>query len=760
MATKKAETKTVKSVEKKATSKEFKVDWKNLVIVESPAKAKTINKFLGKWFDVKASMWHIVDLPQKKLWINIDDDFEPTYQISKDKKNLVAELKSLSWKYDRVWLATDEDREWEAIAWHILRVLDLDEKTTPRIVFHEITKEAIQWAISSPRTIDMNLVNAQQWRRLLDRLVWFSISPVLWKKINKWLSAWRVQSVAVKLIVEKEREIQNFKPVESWKLKAQVTYKKTNFVIEIEKVSWKAVKLKSWEDVVKVLSEIWLTEKDFQQSKDVKSGHISYKTKKSITYTLENIEKKDLKKSPSAPFITSTLQQEASRRFGRWVKQVMSVAQKLYENWFITYMRTDSVNLSWLAINAAKDYILWKYWEEYSKPRQYKWKSANAQEAHEAIRPTYLAKDPWSLWLWWQEWKLYSLIWTRTIASQMSDALLEATIYHFNPEGVSKQDWVAKWQVIKFPGFMKLYQKESEEDEENPSDDEETTLPKMKEWESVESEMIFADQFFSKPPVRYTEASLVKKLEWEWIWRPSTYAPTISTIQDRRYVVKDWKFLKPTDVAFTVNDFLEKYFKNLMDYKFTAKMEWTLDEISTWAIKWKKMLADFYKNLEKELIDAGAWEREHIYVWKPCPDCGAQLIYKYSKNWKFIWCENFPECKYTTVLDETKDRLAVLKEKYEWQPCPEWGTIVVKIWRFWPFLTSSAYPDVKRIKWIPDEKMEKLEEDYGGETCDKCGEWVMHVKKSRKGYFLACNKYPECKNAKNIKFKKEESKEE
>lgn len=753
MAAKKA---TTKKVEKKVSTISTEISGKNLVIVESPAKAKTINKFLWKSFDVKASMWHISDLPQKKLWIDIDNWFEPTYQVSKDKKKIVSELKSMSWKYDRVWLATDEDREWEAIAWHIIRELGLDENSTPRIVFHEITKQAIDAAISSPRKIDLNLVNAQQWRRLLDRLVWFSISPVLWKKINKWLSAWRVQSVAVKLIVEREREIQNFKPVESWKLKALVKYKKTSFIVEIDKISWKAIKLKTFDDVLKVLKDLGLTEKDFSKLKDEKTWNISYKSKNTIIYVLNDVEKKDLKKTPPAPFITSTLQQEASRRFGRWVKQVMSVAQKLYENWFITYMRTDSVNLSWLAINAAKDYILWKYWEEYSKVRQYKSKSANAQEAHEAIRPTYLAKDPSSVWLWWQELKLYSLIWTRTIASQMADALLEATIYHFSPEWVDKQDWISKWQVVKFPWFMKLYQKQVEEDDsEAQEDDEEKTLPKMKIWETVESENIMADQFFSKPPVRYTEASLVKKLESEWIWRPSTYAPTISTIQERRYVVKEAKFLKPTDVAFTVVDFLDKYFTNLMDYKFTAKMEDNLDEISTWKIEWRKMLWNFYKKFEKELEDAWAWQRENIYVWRPCPECWWQLIYKYSKNWKFIWCENFPDCKYTSILDETKDRLSALKEKYEWQPCPEWWTIVVKMWRFWPFLTSSEYPNVKRIKWIPDEKLEKLEEEYWGEKCDKCGEWTMHVKKSRKWYFLACDKYPDCKNAKNIKFKKE-----
>lgn len=719
---------------------------KNLVIVESPAKAKTITKFLGKNFEVKASMWHIVDLPDKELWIDIDNNFKPTYEVSTDKKKIVTELKKSVKLAEKIWLATDEDREWEAIAWHISNILKLP-KDSPRIVFHEITKSAIEEAVNNPRTIDINLVDAQQWRRVLDRLVWFKTSPVLWKKIKRWLSAGRVQSVAVKLVIEKEREIQAFIPEESWKIKTTLEYKNSTFEISLDKIWWKSSKLLTIKDVEKTLKDLWLNIKQFKKTKDSKTDWDAYTLTQTIDFKLEDIAKKDTKRNPSPPFITSTLQQQASQKLWRWVKQVMSVAQKLYENWHITYMRTDSVNLSGLAINASKKFIEKEFGKEYSKTRQYKWKSANAQEAHEAIRPTYIEKTPIKSWLNDKELKLYTLIWNRTVASQMSEALIESTTYQFSPCTTQNQIWTAKWDVIKFDWFLRLYKSDDDETELEWSQ----KLPDIKKWSVLPSTNIWCYQQFTRPPARYTEASLVKKLESEWIWRPSTYAPTISTIQQRWYINKDGKYLIPTDIAFLVNDYLEKYFKNMMDYKFTAKMEEDLDNIALGNIKWNKMIWDFYKSYEKDLKNADKWDTPIVKVWKKCPECWWDLIYKFSSTGKFIWCSNYPDCKFTDQSKEEKDMLATLREKFEWKPCPEWWTIVVKIWRFGPFLTSSEYPKVKWISSIPDDKMEQLEQDHWWIICNKCWKWVMHVKKYKRKYFLACNKYPDCKNTKNLK---------
>lgn len=746
-AAKKTTTKTTSTTKTKTYSKsyEFKKVGSNLVIVESPAKAKTISSFLGKDFDVQASMGHIEDLPQKKFGVDIKNWFEPVYEISPDKTKIVSALKKIAPSYEQIWLATDEDREWEAIAYHICRVLKLDAKKTPRIVFHEITKEAITNAVKNARKLDMQLVEAQLGRRILDRIVWFKVSPILWIKIKRWLSAGRVQSVAVKLIVEKEREIQNFKPEESRKITALLD---KNIETILTKINGKSPNIKDVKDLEKSLKTLWFDIKDFTESKDKKTWYITYSADLKNNFELQDISKKEVAKSPPAPFITSTLQQEASRRFGRPVKKVMMVAQKLYENWKITYMRTDSTNLSWLAISTAQKFIINQWWEKYSQVRQYKSKSKNAQEAHEAIRPTYIDKSPETVGLGWEEFKLYSLIRTRTVASQMSAAKIEQTTYIFSHDDQSQR--TAKWEVIKFDWFLKLYDVVEDENEEWSK-----KLPELAKWDILKSKQINCNQNFSKPPARYTQASLVKKLESEWIWRPSTYAPIITTIMQRWYVVQeDDKKLHPTEIAFIVTDFLDKFFKKIMDYKFTAKLEDELDDISNGKVQWQKMLWDFYQWFEKEMKEADSSEKENILAGKKCPKCWAELVYKFSWTGKFIWCSNYPECKYTEQSAEEKNLLDKLKEKYEWQPCPEWGEIVVKIWRFGPFLTSSLYPKVKRIKWIPDEKLEALEKEFGGKTCAKCGKGTMHVKKSRKWYFLACDKYPDCKNIENINKKK------
>ena len=737
---------------------------KNLVIVESPAKWKTIEKFLWADYKVVASMWHIRDLPSKSLWIDIDNNFTPEYEVTTEKKKTVDSLIKLAKSSKEVWLATDEDREWENIAWHLCYALNLDPKTTKRITFHEITKEAITHAIKNPRKLNLDLVDAGQARRLLDRLCWFKISPVLWKKVRKWLSAWRVQSVAVKLIVEKEREIKDFKAVESFKVSALLKYEKSILKATLTKIDGKNKNFKSKEDVLKYLHTLYQDLSSLKEWVD-KKWNIEIIIWDSIDFELQDILTKDWKKSPGAPFTTSTLQQEASRKFWFWVKQTMWVAQKLYEwvdlwdwerVWLITYMRTDSVNLSDNALWQAWEYIKKTFWENYLKIRKYKTKSSSAQEAHEAIRPTYLNRTPESLssYLEPQALKLYTLIWKRTLASQMEDAKIETTIFDFSPTHKKNESYITSWEVVKFDWFMKLYIEwtDDEEDEENNN-----LLPDIKVKSILKSKEIQALQSFSKPPARYTESSLVKKLESEGIWRPSTYAPTISTIMDRWYVEKfEKKYLIPTEIAFIVNDFLEKYFTKMMDYHFTSSIEVEFDEISHWKLQFQEMLKNFWdKTLKKDLENAGEnAEKVVVKVGKSCPKCNNDLIYKFSKTWKFIWCSSYPECDYIENLEEENNKLQALKDKYEWKPCPDGieGTIVVKTWRFGPFLASSEYPKVKWIWKITSDKDEILNEILKEKWLlidEESGEELV-VKNSKRWQFLAAKNYPEVKIAKNI----------
>jgi DNA topoisomerase-1 len=570
---------------------------KNLVIVESPAKAKTIEGFLGEGYTVKSSFGHVRDLAKKGLGVDLENKFTPNYEISPDKAKVVAELKKLAKGADMVWLATDEDREGEAISWHLFESLDLTEKKTKRIVFHEITKPAIKKAIENPRTIDKHLVDAQQARRILDRLVGFELSPVLWKKVRPSLSAGRVQSVTVRLIVEREREIMNFKSTSSYKVTAN--FIAGNSVVKAEL----STKFKTQDEAREFLKKC-----------------------ENAEFTIDSLETKPTKKSPSAPFTTSTLQQEASRKLGFSVAQTMVVAQRLYESGKITYMRTDSVNLSGTAIEQAKETITGNYGEKYLNIRQYKTKSKGAQEAHEAIRPTYIQNQ--NIEGDSADKRLYDLIWKRTISSQMSDAELEKTTVVITPSGTTER-FVVQGEVLKFDGFLKVYlEGTDDEDEENQAG----MLPPMKVGEKLKPNEITAVERFTHHPARYTEASLVKKLEELGIGRPSTYAPTISTVQKREYVVKedregiqrnfnvltlkDKKItdevrtegtgaekskLFPTDIGMVVNDFLLKEFPQIMDYNFTAKVEEEFDEIAEGKINWTKMLADFYKPFHKNV---------------------------------------------------------------------------------------------------------------------------------------------------------------
>ena len=580
---------------------------KNLVIVESPAKAKTIEKFLGKDYKVMSSYGHIRDLKKKELSID-DKTLEPEYEIPEEKKKLVSELKAQAKKAEKVWLASDEDREGEAISWHLCEVLGLDEQKTSRIVFHEITKPAILKAIETPRVLDMNLVNAQQARRVLDRLVGFKLSPVLWRKVKPSLSAGRVQSVAVRLIVERERELQAFKTE---------TYYNVNGVFAIINPDGSASEVKA------TLSQRFKTEQEARNFLE---------QCKEATFTVESIAKKPTKRTPAPPFTTSTLQQEAARKLGFTVSQTMMVAQHLYENGRITYMRTDSVNLSALCIDASKEEITNQYGADYSKVRQYHTSSKGAQEAHEAIRPTYMNETTIEGTM--QEKRLYDLIWKRTIASQMADAEIEKTTVNIridNGEADSQpstlnSQFVAVGEVVKFDGFLKVY-RESNDDEDENNDEFAHVLPPLKEGDELTRREISAYERYSQGPQRYTEASLVHKLEELGIGRPSTYAPTISTIQQREYVVKGDKKgeerpynvitlrgkvitdkkrveltgsekgkLLPTDTGMVVNDFLMENFPGIMDYNFTAKVEQDFDQIAEGKESWKKQ--EFYKDFE------------------------------------------------------------------------------------------------------------------------------------------------------------------
>ena len=585
---------------------------KNLVIVESPAKAKTIEKFLGDDFKVMSSYGHIRDLKKKELSID-DDTLEPEYEIPDDKKKLVSELKSNARKAEKVWLASDEDREGEAISWHLCEVLGLDEEKTNRIVFHEITKPAIIEAIEHPRHLDMNLVNAQQARRVLDRLVGFKLSPVLWRKVKPALSAGRVQSVAVRLIVEREREIQDFKSEPFYNVYGTFAIINPDGSATEVKAQL-ASKLKTYKEVTDFLEKC-----------------------KEATFTVESINKKPMKRTPAPPFTTSTLQQEAARKLGFTVSQTMMVAQHLYESGRITYMRTDSVNLSRLCLGASKQEIVNLYGEEYSKTRQYHTNSKGAQEAHEAIRPTYM--DQTEIEGTAQEKRLYELIWKRTIASQMADAEIEKTTVNIN---ISTTDdlFVAQGEVVKFDGFIKVY-RESVDDEE-PQDEYAHILPPLKKGQELTRREIQATERFTQGPQRYTEASLVHKLEELGIGRPSTYAPTISTIQQREYVQKgdkkgeertytvdilkgkqitqkkrkelvgsDKGKLLPTDIGIVVNDFLMKHFTEIMDYNFTAKVEQDFDKIAEGKEKWQSMLKGFYKDFEPAVEDTMNSRQEH-----------------------------------------------------------------------------------------------------------------------------------------------------
>ncbi len=670
----------------------------NLVIVESPAKAKTIQNFLGQKFDVKSSYGHIRDLEKKDLGVDIDNNFEPRYIVPTDKKKIVNELKKDIKNTKTVWLATDEDREGEAIAWHLSQELKLNPKETKRIVFHEITKDAILNAVENPRDIDINLVNAQQARRILDRLVGFKLSPILWKKIKPSLSAGRVQSVALRLLVEREREIIDFKPSASFKVSG---------IFEGENENNKKTAFQA----------------DLNKRIPVKKQALEFlENCKNADFSVKNITKKPSKKNPAAPFTTSTLQQEASRKLGFSVKQTMRVAQNLYEAGKITYMRTDSVNLSNTVLKSAKEVVSKSFGAEYVKTRQYTTKIKGSQEAHEAIRPTYI--DNSAIQGNNNEQRLYELIWKRTIASQMKEASIEKTTIDID---VSKTNEIfqATGEVIQFDGFLKVYI-ESSDDEKDDSP--KGMLPPLKQGQLLEPEKIFATEKFTHHPPRYTEASLVKKLEELGIGRPSTYAPTISTIQDRGYVTKENREgeertfnyiilqgdsikeekrkeitgaekakLFPNDIGMIVTDFLKEHFGEIMDYNFTAKVEKSFDEIVAGNVEWTKMISEFYKpfsvKVEKTLENADRNTGERVLGKDP--ETGKTVLVKMGRYGPFAQLVEEDEekkSKFAGLLKGQYIETITLEEALKLFKLPrnlgtfEEKDVVVGIGRFGPYV--------------------------------------------------------------------------
>ena len=619
-----------------------------LIIVESPAKANTIKKFLGGSTKVMASMGHIRDLPKSKLGIDVNNNFEPEYINIRGKGDLIKELKKDAKKAKKVYLATDPDREGEAIAWHLSKILDVDADKITRVTFNEITKTAVQKAIKEPRSIDINLVDAQQARRVLDRIVGYKISPVLWKKVRRGLSAGRVQSVAVKLIVDREEEIEKFIPEEYWNIYAKLldSKTKTEFEARLYGKQGKKLEIHNKKEVDEILSII-----------------------EKAKYIVQDVKKGEKKRTPAPPFTTSTMQQEASRKLGFTLKKTMSIAQGLYEGvkisekgtvGLITYMRTDSTRISEEARKSAKEHIVKEYGEKYYENRYYK-TNKDAQDAHEGIRPTYIDLEPEQIKedLTKDQYKLYKLIYNRFMASQMSAAIydtisvtIDANNYTFKANG----------QNLKFKGFMTLYVEGTDEKE----NEEEGMIPELEINEEVIKQKIESKQSFTEPPARYTEASLVKTLEEKGIGRPSTYSPTITTILERRYIEKEQKQLKPTELGKIVNKLLTENFSNIINVEFTANIENQFDNIAEGKEQWKKMIADFYTPFE-ENVEKVQKELEHVEMVDEvsdvkCDKCGRMMVYKYSKFGKFLACPGYPECKNTKTIVETID-----------VPCPKCG---------------------------------------------------------------------------------------
>ena len=616
-----------------------------LVIVESPAKAKTVGRYLGKGYTVRASVGHVRDLLKSQLSVDIDNNFTPKYRVPNEKKEVVKEIKKLAQKAEEIFLATDPDREGESISWHLLEAAQIDPERAKRVVFHEITEPAIKEAFSHPRHVNMDLVDAQQARRILDRLVGYSISPILWEKVRGRLSAGRVQSVALRLIVEREREIENFVPVEYWSIHAELQPEKlkSTFLAKLAKIDDQDPELSNEETVRPILEDM-----------------------ESAAYTITKIKRGERRRKPSAPFTTSTLQQEASRKLGFTAKRTMALAQGLYEGQdvgsggstgLITYMRTDSTSVSSLAQQEAREYVGNKYGKDYlpAEAVQYKTRSANAQEAHEAIRPTSVMREPEQVkeYLEPAMFKLYRLIWQRFVASQMEAAVYDTLQVEVTGKSSAHEYLLrASGFSVKFAGFLVVYEEAKNEDVKADEDEENVRIPSgIAEGQKQELVRLIPEQHFTQPPPRYSEASLVQALEEDGIGRPSTYAPTISTIQARGYVVREDKRLIPTEIGMQVNDLMMQYFSDIVDYTFTARMEEDLDMIASGQAEWTEVIHEFYhpfaEDLKKAQEEMPVTKSGPEPIGRKCPEDGGELVIRYGRFGKFISCSNFPTCRYT-----------------------------------------------------------------------------------------------------------------
>ena len=616
-----------------------------LVIVESPAKAKTVGRFLGKGYTVRASIGHVRDLLKSQLSVDVDNNFEPKYRVPNEKKDVVKEIKKLAVTADEIFLATDPDREGESISWHLAEAAQIDMGRTKRVVFHEITAPAVAEAFAHPREINMDLVNAQQARRVLDRLVGYSISPILWEKVRGRLSAGRVQSVALRLIVEREREIDEFKPVEYWSIHGEFKHGslKSSFLAKLARIDDKEPGLENEAIVNPILIDM-----------------------ETAAYSVTKVKRGERRRKPSAPFTTSTLQQEASRKLGLTAKRTMGLAQGLYEGQdigeggttgLITYMRTDSMNVSTIAQGEAREYVTGKYGADYLPAESpiYKTKSAGAQEAHEAIRPTSAMRDPEKVkeYLDPAMFKLYRLIWQRFVASQMESAIFDTLQVEVTGKTTQHEYLMrASGSAVKFPGFLVVYEEAKNEDIKTEDDEENVKIPVgIAEGQEQELVRLIPEQHFTQPPPRFSEASLVQSLEENGIGRPSTYAPTISTIQQRGYVERVDKRLIPTDTGLQVNDLMVEYFPEVVDYNFTAHMEEDLDKIADGNMIWTDAIREFYtpfaEDVKKAQAEMPVTKSGPEPIGRPCPTCGKELVIRYGRFGKFISCSGFPDCRYT-----------------------------------------------------------------------------------------------------------------
>ncbi|MCE7905019.1 MAG: type I DNA topoisomerase [Anaerolineae bacterium CFX3] len=687
-----------------------------LVIVESPAKARTVGRFLGKGYTVKASVGHIRDLLRSQLSVDVENNFAPKYRVPNEKKAVVKELKQLAKEHAEVYLATDPDREGEAISWHLLEAADIEPERAKRVVFHEITEPAVNEAFAHPRGINMDLVNAQQARRVLDRLVGYSISPILWEKVRSRLSAGRVQSVALRLIVEREREIDAFVPVEYWSIGAEFKPEglRQTFVAKLARIDDEEPELPR-EDVVKpILADM-----------------------EKAAYVITKVKRGERKRRPSPPFTTSTLQQEASRKLGFTAKRTMALAQGLYEGQdvgeggttgLITYMRTDSTNVSELAQTEARQFVAAKYGGDFlpSEAPKYKTKSAGAQEAHEAVRPTSVMREPEKVKSFLEPamFKLYQLIWQRFVASQMEAAVYDTLQVEVTGQSDHAYLLRASGSVVKFPGFLVVYEEAKNEDVKSEEDEENVRIPAgVAEGQKQELVRLIPEQHFTQPPPRYSEASLVATLEENGIGRPSTYAPTISTIQQRGYVERVDRRLVPTETGFTVNDLMIQYFPDIVDYSFTARMEEDLDEIAAGNEDWVRVMREFWSPFSAEVAKAQAempvTKSGPEPIGRACPDCGRELVIRYGRYGKFISCSGFPECRYT---EPWLEKIGVI--------CPKDGGELVerKTRKGRVFYGCINYPNCDFTSWKKPLK----------QPCPKCGGLLVAANK-RQAQCAACS---------------------